>query len=87
MSSKLLADVGTALYGPRWQTELSRAIDVSDRTIRRWASGADDVPDGVYSDLLSLLTEKAGEVDDVISKINTTLEKLKRAAAPARTSK
>lgn len=82
MSSKLLSDVGTALYGPRWQTELSRAIDVSDRTVRRWAAGADDVPDGVYYELLALLTEKASQVDDTIAKINSMLEKLKRAAAP-----
>ena len=82
MSSKLLFDVGEALYGPRWQTELSRAIDVSDRTVRRWAAGADDVPPGVYFELLSLLTEKAAEVDDVIARVNSLIEKLELAAAP-----
>ena len=82
MSSKLLSDVGQALYGPRWQTELSRAIEVSDRTVRRWAAGVDDVPPGVYAEALDLLVEKAAEVDDVIAKVNSLIEKLKRAAAP-----
>jgi hypothetical protein len=82
MSSKLLSDVGEALYGPRWQTDLSRALGVSDRTVRRWASGSDVVPDGVYFEMLSLLTEKAAEVDDTIVKINAMIERLKLAAAP-----
>ena len=33
------------LYGAhRWQTALSRELQVNDRTVRRWASGASPVP-------------------------------------------
>ncbi|WP_315833877.1 hypothetical protein [Bradyrhizobium prioriisuperbiae] len=74
MSSKLLSNVGEALYGPRWQTELSRRISVSDRTVRRWASGADDVPSGVYYELLGALTERAVELDDVIAEVSAMLK-------------
>ena len=56
--SRLLHDCGEALYGSRWQTELSRALEVSDRTIRRWASGADDVPPGVWMDVLRITQER-----------------------------
>ena len=79
---QLIKTVGEALYGPRWQTELHRAIGVSDRTVRRWAAGTNDVPSGVYVDLLSLLTEKAAEVDDLTARINAMIERLKLAAAP-----
>lgn len=35
----------TQLYGgSRWQTALSRELDVNDRTVRRWASGASPIP-------------------------------------------
>lgn len=77
MSSRLLKRCGEALYGPRWQSELARALHVSDRTVRRWVDGSTDVPDGVYLELLSMCQERAAELDDLI-------EVLPRAAAPGR---
>ena len=77
MSNKLLSDVGESLYGARWQTDLSRDLGVSDRTVRRWVAGADDVPEGVYMDLHRLVTERAARLDELA-------ETLKRSAAPGR---
>jgi hypothetical protein len=34
-----LETLGTFLFGPRWQTALARAIDRSDRQVRRWVAG------------------------------------------------
>jgi hypothetical protein len=75
MSSRLLKRCGEALYGPRWQSELARDLDVSDRTVRRWVAGSDDVPDGVYVDLHRLITERADDLDEL-------LKLLPRAAKP-----
>lgn len=75
MSSRLLKRCGEALYGPRWQSEIARDLQVSDRTVRRWVDGSSDVPDGVYLDLHRLCTERAAELD-------VLLEKLPMAAAP-----
>ena len=72
MTPDLLAKCGEALYGPRWQTEMSRDLDVADRTVRRWVSGDTPIPDGVNIDLLRMLTERAGDIDGL-------LEPLKRA--------
>ncbi len=54
----LLRETGEALYGPRWQSDLSRDLAVSDRTMRRWAAGTDDLPLGVAADLLSLCDQR-----------------------------
>ncbi len=36
------------LYGGhRWQTALSKELQVNDRTVRRWAAGASEVPQSV----------------------------------------
>jgi hypothetical protein len=75
MSSRLLKRCGEALYGSRWQSEIARDLRVSDRTVRRWVDGSNDVPDGVYLELLSLCSERAAELDDLIAE-------LPRAAAP-----
>lgn len=72
MSSRLLQQVGEALYGPRWQSDLARDLDVSDRTIRRWASGADDLPVGVYTDLLRLTVERVQTLTDLADRIRET---------------
>jgi hypothetical protein len=49
-----LADIGLALYGSRWQTELAKALGVADRTVRRWASGG-----GVPRDIELVLAQLA----------------------------
>ncbi|MGV0909277.1 hypothetical protein [Martelella sp. FOR1707] len=69
MSNKLLKDAGEALYGPRWQTDLAKDLDVSDRTIRRWVSGVDDLPSGVAVDLWRICLERSALLDDVIDRL------------------
>lgn len=51
MTPAELALVGAALYGPRWQTEMARALEVADRTVRRWAAGASPIPADVPATL------------------------------------
>lgn len=63
----LLAQIGNALYGPRWQSELARALGVSDRTVRRWAAGA-EVPVGAQSEAQLLLRRRIGELGDLLDE-------------------
>ena len=49
--AELLRRIGEKLYGPRWQTDLSNAIGVNDRSMRRWVSGEDRIPEGVWRDI------------------------------------
>lgn len=67
--SRLLAECGEALYGPRWQCELARDLGVADRTVRRWVAGATPVPTGVYVDLLRLVTERAEVLDALATRL------------------
>ena len=69
MNSDLLSEAGAALYGPRWQSELARAINVSDRTIRRWLANDDVPPATINSELLPLLEAKAAEANTIARKI------------------
>ena len=70
MSNRLLQQVGQALYGDRWQTDMARALGVNDRTVRRWVSGADEPRPGVYTDLHRLVLERAAELDDLIEPLH-----------------
>lgn len=67
--SRLLVECGEALYGSRWQTDLAADLGVSDRTVRRWAAGTQDVPRGAYTDLLRLTQERAGLLDSLAGRL------------------
>ncbi|MEQ1614465.1 MAG: hypothetical protein ABL904_17090 [Hyphomicrobiaceae bacterium] len=69
MKIDLLSSCGEALYGPRWQSELSRDLGVDDRTMRRWVAGTSPIPDGVNVDLLHLLVERAATIDELIETV------------------
>lgn len=49
--SLLLRQVGEVLFGASWQSEFCRIAGVSDRSMRRWASGQDPIPPGVWGDI------------------------------------
>lgn len=67
--SRILVEAGEALYGPRWQTDLARDLGVSDRTVRRWAAGTQEMPQGAYTDLLRLTQERAGLLDSLAGRL------------------
>lgn len=58
MSSELLKEAGEALYGPRFQTDLARDLNVSDRTMRRWVAGETTPSKQVMGDVLILLNNR-----------------------------
>lgn len=60
---------GMALFGNQFQTDLAKALDVNDRTMRRWLSGETQIPEKVGNDVnvligvkLELLTELKDEL-------------------------
>ncbi len=57
-----LRAVGEALFGPLWQTPLSEALGVSDRTVRRWAAGDFDIPEGVWADIAKVCKSRGAEL-------------------------
>ena len=54
MTPTQLRQLGEALYGPRWQSDLARDLGVSDRTVRRWVGGQPS-PHGAVDDLYRLV--------------------------------
>jgi transcriptional regulator with XRE-family HTH domain len=45
MTSAELRALGLAAWGPEWQSPLARALGVSPRLVRRWASGEVPIPE------------------------------------------
>jgi len=50
----LLVLAGHLLFGERWQSALARALDIADRTVRRWARGDTSPAPGVWHEIAAL---------------------------------
>ena len=68
MDRDLLIDVGVALYGAQWQTQLAEALGVADRTVRRWVAGQ-AIPAGVRDDLRALVHDRRGELAELAKRL------------------
>lgn len=54
-----LAMIGEMLFGGQWQTDLAKAINISDaRRIRAWMAGERKIPAAVWHDIAALLRSK-----------------------------
>lgn len=71
MDKKLLEKTGAAAFGSIWQSDLSRALGVNDRTIRRWLKD-NSTPDRIRGELISLLTIRKQEIDNTISLLSAS---------------
>lgn len=71
---KLIA-LSTAAFGPRWQTETSRALSVSDRSVRAWVAAKTPVADGVITDLAAVVRERLRLLGQALTETEQDLER------------
>jgi hypothetical protein len=57
MTPSDLRALGETLYGPRWQSQLARALPVNPRTVRYWLSGKRQIRPHVAERIRSLRNE------------------------------
>ena len=62
---------GEALYGQEWQGPMGSELEVAERTIRRWASGDSEVPEGVWDQLADLCARRARTLEQLASDIRS----------------
>jgi hypothetical protein len=67
--AQLFQDVGEALYGSRWQTDIAAALEVSDRTVRRWAAGKFPLPSTIWGDMARILVAARRGIDEILPKV------------------
>jgi hypothetical protein len=65
---------GHLLFGDRWTAPLSRALRVSERTIRHWTTGRRSVPPGALRELAELLEVQAGACRDLATEITKEVD-------------
>jgi hypothetical protein len=80
MTPAQLAAIGELLYGMYWYSPMGEDLDVSERTIRRWANEGYDIPPGVVDDLKRIADSRANVVKaDMEERVKKALAILERA--------
>ena len=75
MTKDQLYEIGRALYGSQWQTELARNIVNLDgvpldcRRVRQWACGARPVPDWLLPELKVFAQKRMQEIIEINYKL------------------
>lgn len=70
-----LAAIGRFIYGERWQSALSRALNVSDRTMRHWKAGKYPIPEGAAADVCFLAAFRQWEMSrDIVAGCNAPVD-------------
>jgi hypothetical protein len=64
----LLVEIGEALYGRNWKTELAADLKVDDRSLRRWIQTG-EVPTGVWRDLIVLLADRQEVIGSLLRRV------------------
>lgn len=77
----LIVRIGHALWGDRWMAPLSRAVRVSERTMRAWASGRRPVPSGVLRELAQLLAAHSAACRELAEEAARAAEEGSRSGA------
>ena len=56
--TNLLQAVGESLYGPRWQSEVGRALGITEGMVRKYLRGESSIPAPSWAVLAALLAKR-----------------------------
>jgi hypothetical protein len=80
LSKELLKQIGENWYGDQWQAPLARELDVGERSMRRWAAGTDDIPRGVWRDILFRLEARYNYAEFHLGEVRSILDQVQVCA-------
>lgn len=66
MNRETFIAAGKAAFGERWQTDMARALGVSDRAVRNWVAGKYQLPATLSADVKIILEQRRTEIEEAI---------------------
>jgi hypothetical protein len=70
ITPKMLADIGTTLFGDRfgWQRKLADDLGVPERALRHWIAGSRPIPQDIKKKVADLIGEREKEIKTLINE-------------------
>ena len=62
-TANILQEVGRALYGDIWQSELARDLGCNDRTVRKWNAGDAPIPEYLRGEVAKICRRRGRSLD------------------------
>ena len=69
MNRTVLKAAATALWGPRYLSQMARELDVHVRTATRWETGDSPVPQYAWERLAKKISERKAVLEQVLAKL------------------
>lgn len=73
MKKELLITAGQAAYGPNFVTPISKELNVTDRSVRRWVEGSYPPP-ALEAELIEILEKRKTEIEEAINSLKGSLK-------------
>lgn len=65
----LLANVGRALFGERWKSDMDQALGIKPGRSDDWSKGRGEPPPGVWQEVRGLLVTRRVEIDRLLPQL------------------
>lgn len=70
---------GEALFGEKWQSQLSKKLGINRVVVQNWIKGRTKIPSYLNEELFQLLTEKSFFVNQALNRLDNYKAALKKA--------
>jgi hypothetical protein len=80
MSSNAFTVAGEALFGERWPSAIGHALNLNERTVRRWMLDAGSIPESLWQEILEVIGERHLALVAAQEAIEAHLEKMRSQA-------
>ena len=65
LDNNTLQKIGQSLYGTNWIGDLAAALNVNERSMRRWAAGTYEIPAGIRGELVTLCRARGANLEGI----------------------
>jgi hypothetical protein len=80
--ANILQEVGRALYGDIWQSELARDLGCNDRTIRKWNAGDAPIPEYLRGEVAKICRRRGDRLIEIAEQLGATSDRAKVSRPP-----
>lgn len=67
--AKTLNDIGEALFGARWKTQVAKVLGVDEKQVRRFAAGEAAMSGDHRAKILELCTKRITRLENLSSRL------------------
>ena len=81
-TANILQEVGRALYGDIWQSELARDLGCNDRTVRKWNAGDAPIPEYLRGEVAEICRRRGDRLIEIAGQLGATAGRAKASRPP-----